>query len=76
MPGKPSMVVKEYVKQLRETKKGKPSQIRDALDIYLELWDKVIDNGTVSEGDEVGLALSKIEKAGGLYEAAGQTVSR
>lgn len=71
MPGKPKMVVKEYLKQLRETRKGKPQQIRDALDIYTEMWDRVVENGTVSEDDEVSLALSKIEKAGGLYEAAG-----
>ncbi|MDA4115452.1 MAG: hypothetical protein OK442_02720 [Thaumarchaeota archaeon] len=70
MPGKPNMVVRQYLDQLKDTKKGKPPQIRDALDIYLEMWDKVIKNGTVSEDDEVALALSKIDKAGGLYEAA------
>ncbi len=71
MPGKPKMVVREYLDQLKETRKGKPPQIREALDIYVEMWDKVIKNGTVSEDDEVALALSKIDKAGGLYEAAG-----
>jgi hypothetical protein len=71
MPGKPNMVVREYLDQLRETRKGKPSQIKDALDIYVEMWDRVVKNGTVSEDDEVALALSKIDKAGGLYEAAG-----
>jgi hypothetical protein len=71
MPGKPKMVVREYLAQLKETRKGKPQQIRDALDIYTEMWDRVIENGTVSEDDEVSIALSKIEKAGGLYEAAG-----
>ena len=70
MPGKPNMVVREYLDQLKETRKGKPPQIRDALDIYVEMWDRVIKNGTVSEEDEVALALSKIDKAGGLYEAA------
>jgi len=70
MPGKPNMVVREYLDQLKETRKGKPPQIRDALDIYVEMWDKVIKNGTVSEDDEVALALSKIDEAGGLYEAA------
>jgi len=69
MPGD-TMPVKEYLEQLRETRKGKPSQIRDALDIYVELWDKVIKNGVVSEDDEVGEALLKLEKAGGLYEAS------
>jgi len=71
MPGKPNMVVRQYLDQLKDTKKGKPPQIRDALDIYLEMWDKVIKNGTVSEEDEVAEALSKLDKAGGLYEAAG-----
>ena len=71
MPGKPNMVVREYLDQLKETRKGKPPQIRDALDIYVEMWDKVIKNGTVSEDDEVALALSKIDKAGGLYEGGG-----
>jgi len=71
MPGKPKLVVRDYLEQLRKTKKGKPPQIREALDIYMELWDKAILNGTVSEDDEVSLALAKIDEAGGLYEAAG-----
>ena len=65
------MVVREYLEQLKDTKKGKPQQIREALDIYVELWDKVIKNGTISEDDEVAEALAKLDKAGGLYEAAG-----
>ncbi len=71
MPGKQKMMVKGYLDQLRETKKGKPPQIRDALDIYIELWENAIKNGTVLESDEIDVALSKIDKAGGLYEAAG-----
>jgi hypothetical protein len=71
MPGKPNMVVKEYLEQLKETKKGKPPQIKDALEIYIELWEEAIKNGVVLEGDEIGVALSKIDKAGGLYESAG-----
>lgn len=69
MTGAPKMVVREYLKQLKETRKGKPPQIRDALDTYMELWGKAIENGTVSEDDEVAEALSKLDKAGGLYEA-------
>jgi hypothetical protein len=71
MPGKPKMVVREYLAKLRETRKGKPPQIRDALDIYIELWESVIKNGAVSEMDDVALALLKLDKAGGLVEAAG-----
>ncbi len=70
MPGKPRMLVGEYVAQLRVTKKGKPPQIKDALEIYIDLWDKVVKNGTISESDEIDVALSKIDKAGGLYRAA------
>jgi hypothetical protein len=70
MPGKPNMLVKEYLTQLRATKKGKPPQIREALDIYIALWDGVVKNGTVAEGDEIDAALSKIDEAGGLYQAA------
>jgi hypothetical protein len=71
MPGKSKMVVREYLEKLKETKKDKPSQIKDALDIYMELWDAVIKKGLVSQDDEVAIALTKIDKAGGLYEAAG-----
>ena len=70
MPGKPMMVVKEYLDELKDNRKGKPPQIREALDIYVELWGKAIKNGTVSEEDEVGAALSKLDEAGGLYAAA------
>ena len=71
LPGRPKMMVKEYLRQLKETKKGKPPQIRDALVIYIELWEKVVEGRIVSEDDEIGDALSKIDKAGGLYKAAG-----
>jgi hypothetical protein len=64
------MFVREYLDQLRKTKKGKPEQIREALDIYIELWEKTIKKGTVSEGDVIDVALSKIDEAGGLYQAA------
>jgi hypothetical protein len=70
MPGKPGMSVREYVSQLKSTKKGKPPQIREALDVYIELWEKAVKNGIVAEGDEMDVALSKIDKAGGLYQVA------
>jgi hypothetical protein len=70
LPGKQNMVVREYLKQLKENRKGKPDQIKDALDIYVELWDKAMANGTISADDEVGVALAKLDKAGGLYQAA------
>jgi hypothetical protein len=70
MPGKPKMSVGEYLAQLEETKKGKPPQVKDALGVYIELWDRAVKNGVVAEGDEMGVALSKIDEAGGLYRAA------
>lgn len=69
MSGKPK-TVREYLKALRETKKGKPTQIKDALDIYIELWERMMEKGIIAEGDSVEAALSKIDGAGGLYEAA------
>ena len=71
LPGKPKMIVREYLKQLRETKKGKPPQTRDALDIYIELWEKVVERKIISEDDGIDAALSKMDEAGGLYQAAG-----
>ena len=66
------MVVREYLDQLKETRKGKPAQIRDALDIYVETVGQGRSRTAPSRrSDEVALALSKIDKAGGLYEAAG-----
>ena len=70
MTGNPNMLVRGYLDRLKETKKGKPQQIREALDIYIELWEKAIKNGTVAEGDDIDVALSKIDEAGGLYQAA------
>ncbi len=71
MTGSERMIVREYLSQLRVTKKGKPPQIKEALEVYIELWEKTLKNGTVAEGDEMDVALSKIDKAGGLYQAAG-----
>ncbi len=70
MPGRAKMVVREYIDQLKQTKKGKPAQIKDALDIYIELWESSIKNGTVSGEDSIEDALAKLDEAGGLYSAA------
>jgi len=71
MPGKPGLTVRGYLKELKENRKGKPAQIKDALEIYIDLWDAAIDKGVVSPDDDLPSALSKLDKAGGLYEAAG-----
>ena len=62
--------VNDYLRELKQTRKGKPEQVQDALDIYVELWQKVVERGTVSPADTIEVALSKIDKAGGLYKAA------
>lgn len=64
--------VRGYLAELKLRKESKPGQIRDALDIYLDLWDKAIERGIVSEDDGIDEALRKIDAAGGLYAAAGQ----
>jgi len=60
----------EYLKELGKTRKGKPRQVSDALDIYLDLWNKAIEKGTVKLTDGVEEALAKVERSGGLYKAA------
>ncbi len=62
--------VHDYLRELRESRKGKPNQVQEALDIYVDLWKKVIEKEIVAESDDIDLALSKIDKAGGLYKAA------
>lgn len=62
--------VGEYLRELKETKKDKPEQIRQALEIYVELWESVIEKGIVSQQDDIDKALSKLEAKGGLSEAA------
>lgn len=60
----------EYLDELQKTKKDKPEQVKEALEIYLDLWRRAIDKGIVKPGDEIERALSKIEESGGLYKAA------
>ena len=62
--------VRDYLKSLGETRKDKPSQVKEALSIYTSLWEAVIARGIVKEDDDIETALSKIEERGGLYHAA------
>jgi hypothetical protein len=62
--------VQDYLHELRETRKGKPNQVRDALDIYADLWKKVLEKGIVKSTDDIDEALSKLDSVGGLYKAA------
>lgn len=65
-----SKTVREYLSELGETKKEKPGQVKEALEIYSGLWESVIQKGIVSDEDGIDDALAKIEARGGLYQAA------
>lgn len=62
--------VESYLKELRDSKKEKPQQVKDGIEIYIELWEKAIKRGIVSPDDDVESALQKIDASGGLYKAA------
>ncbi len=66
-----SRVVSWYVKELRRTKKDKPEEIKEALEIYIRLWERVLEKGTVRPDDRMDEALRKVDANGGLYRAAG-----
>ncbi len=59
-----------YLEELQKTKKERSEQVKEGLEIYIDLWKKAIENGVVSELDAVDDALAKIEEKGGLYKAA------
>jgi len=61
--------VAEYLEELKRNKDGKPDQVRDGIEIYLDLWRKALEKGVVLPSDEIGAALEKVEKKGGLYTA-------
>lgn len=63
--------VRAYLEELQKTKEERGEQVKEGLEIYVELWKKAIENGVVAESDGVDEALAKIEKEGGLYKAAG-----
>jgi hypothetical protein len=63
--------VKDYLAELEKTKGGRPEQVREGLEIYIDLWKRALGRGVVSEADTVDEALVKIDAEGGLYKAAG-----
>ncbi len=69
MPAK-AKTLGEYLRELEKAKKEKPEQVKEALEIYLELWQRAVKKGIVMQGDQVEAALSKIDASGGLYKAA------
>lgn len=62
--------VKDYLDELEKTKEGREQQVKEGLEIYIDLWKKVIEKGIIGGSDGVDDALVKLEKAGGLYKAA------
>lgn len=64
--------VRSYIDELERTKDDRPEQVKEGLEIYIDLWEKAIERGVVEETDDVDSALAKIDKEGGLYAAAGE----
>lgn len=62
--------VGQYLKELRASKAEKPRQVKDALELYIDLWEKTIEKGVVAVEDDIEEALAKIDGAGGLYTVA------
>lgn len=69
MPGS-GKTVREYLDELEDSRKDKSDQVRDALDIYVDMWRKAIERGVIEPGDEIGAALAKIDELGGLNQVA------
>ena len=65
-----SKTLGEYLKELGASRKEKPAQIQEALRIYVDLWEEVIEKGLASREDAIDDALLKVESAGGLLQAA------
>ena len=71
MPEKPRDV-RGYLKELRGARKEKPAQVKEALEIYIGLWESALKRGVVADEDAITEALRKIDAAGGLVKAAGE----
>ena len=61
--------VRGYLEELERLKEGKPDQVREGIEIYIELWKKALERGVVTPNDEMPDALRKIDEKGGLYKA-------
>jgi len=64
--------VRTYLEELEKTKEGRSEQVKSGLEIYIDLWKEAIKRGVISDLDEVDEALTKLDRAGGLYAAAGE----
>ena len=63
--------MKDYIGELESTKNDRPQQVKEGLEIYVDLWKRAIQRGVISEDDSVNDALAKLEEHGGLYKVAG-----
>lgn len=63
--------VRSYLDELERTKEVREEQVKEGLEMYIDLWNRAIKRGIIAESDGVDDALAKIEKEGGLYKAAG-----
>jgi hypothetical protein len=64
--------VRGYLEELEKNKEGRTDQVRDGIDIYIDLWNRAFAKGIVSPSDAIDKALAKLEAVGGLYKAAGE----
>lgn len=64
--------VRGYLQELEKRKEGKTDQVKDGIEIYVDLWRRAIERGVIEETDGVESALAKIDRKGGLYKAAGE----
>lgn len=64
--------VRTYLEELERNKEGRGAQVKEGLEIYIDLWRRAIEKGVISESEGVESALAKIESRGGLYQAAGE----
>jgi len=62
--------VREYLGDLERTKEGRDPQVKEGLEIYVDLWRKAIEKGIIGEEDRVDDALAKLDSKGGLQKAA------
>jgi hypothetical protein len=62
--------VDEYLKELSKSKDEKPPQVKQGLEIFLDMWETVLQKGIVKRDDDIESALAKLDRLGGLYRAA------
>ena len=39
--------VRTYIDELERTKEGRPEQVKEGLEVYIDLWEKAIERGVV-----------------------------